>query len=225
MKKNELKERRSKNLKLWFSSRSIPAKEKSYISQLTTGKAPFGEKSARRLESDYGMPPFYLDKLLNEDLSVTNNVNEDYNDNNKYVIEVLDVTAFSENSNLNKDIVELIKCIEYDNQLAKTLFNGMPSNNLKIINVSNDSMQGTFENGDIIYIDITVNQFQNDGIYVFTFENRLYVRRLQMIKNKLVVLSDNKKYRDWEILTDEFDQLGIHGKVILSQSMMLKKHG
>ena len=86
-------------------------------------------------------------------------------------------------------------------------------------------MQGTFENGDIIYIDITVNQFQNDGIYVFTFENRLYVRRLQMIKNKLVVLSDNKKYRDWEILTDEFDQLGILGKVILSQSMMLKKHG
>lgn len=171
------------------------------------------------------MPPFYLDKLLNEDLSVTNNVNEDYNDNNKYVIEVLDVTAFSENRNLNKDIVELIKCIEYDNQLAKTLFNGMPSNNLKIINVSSDSMQGTFENGDIIYIDITVNQFQNDGIYVFTFENRLYVRRLQMIKNKLVVLSDNKKYRDWEILTDEFDQLGIHGKVILSQSMMLKKHG
>ena len=98
-------------------------------------------------------------------------------------------------------------------------------NNLKVINITGDSMQGTFENGDIICIDITVNQFQNDGIYVFTFENRLYVRRLQMIKNKLVVISDNKKYRDWEILTDEFDQLGIHGKVVLSQSMMLKKHG
>lgn len=147
-----------------------------------------------------------------------------YNKNNFY-IEGLDVTANTDNGYLNSDVMEVIKSIEYDSDQAKILFNNIDANNLKVINITGDSMQGTFENGDIIYIDITVNQFQNDGIYVFTLENRLYVRRLQMIKNKLVVLSDNKKYRDWEILTDEFDQLGIHGKVILSQSMMLKKHG
>lgn len=147
-----------------------------------------------------------------------------YNKNNFY-IEGLDVTANTDNGYLNSDVMEVIKSIEYDSDQAKILFNNIDANNLKVINITGDSMQGTFENGDIIYIDITVNQFQNDGIYVFTFENRLYVRRLQMIKNKLVVLSDNKKYRDWEILTDEFDQLGIHGKVVLSQSMMLKKHG
>ena len=147
-----------------------------------------------------------------------------YNKNNFY-IEGLDVTANTDNGYLNSDVMEVIKSIEYDSDQAKILFNNIDANNLKVINITGDSMQGTFENGDIIYIDITVNQFQNDGIYVFTFENRLYVRRLQMIKNKLVVLSDNKKYRDWEILTDEFDQLGILGKVILSQSMMLKKHG
>ena len=147
-----------------------------------------------------------------------------YNKNNFY-IEGLDVTANTDNGYLNSDVMEVIKSIEYDSDQAKILFNNIDANNLKVINITGDSMQGTFENGDIIYIDITVNQFQNDGIYVFTFENRLYVRRLQMIKNKLVVLSDNKKDRDWETLTDEFDQLGIHGKVILSQSMMLKKHG
>ena len=147
-----------------------------------------------------------------------------YNKNNFY-IEGLDVTANTDNGYLNSDVMQVIKSIEYDSDQAKILFNNIDANNLKVINITGDSMQGTFESGDIICIDITVNQFQNDGIYVFTFENRLYVRRLQMIKNKLVVLSDNKKYRDWEILTDEFDQLGIHGKVILSQSMMLKKHG
>lgn len=147
-----------------------------------------------------------------------------YNKNNFY-IEGLDVTANTDNGYLNSDVMEVIKSIEYDSDQAKILFNNIDANNLKVINIIGDSMQGTFESGDIICIDITVNQFQNDGIYVFTFENRLHVRRLQMIKNKLVVLSDNKKYRDWEILTDEFDQLGIHGKVVLSQSMMLKKHG
>ena len=150
-----------------------------------------------------------------------------YNKNNFY-IEGLDVTANTDNGYLNSDVMQVIKSIEYDSDQAKNLFNNIDANNLKVINITGDSMQGTFESGDIICIDITVNQFQNDGKYVFTFENRLYVRRLQMIKNKLVVLSDNKKYRDWEILTDEFDefdQLGIHGKVVLSQSMMLKKHG
>ena len=146
-------------------------------------------------------------------------------DQKSFHIEVLDVEASVRTGYLISDVMEVIKLIEYDSEQAKFLFNGIDENNLKVINVTGDSMQGTFENGDIIYIDITVNQFQNDGIYIFTFENRLYVRRLQMIKNKLVVLSDNKKYRDWEISTDEFDQLDVHGKVILSQSMKFRKHG
>ena len=146
-------------------------------------------------------------------------------DQKSFYIEVLDVEASVRTGYLISDVMEVIKLIEYDSEQAKFLFNGIDENNLKVINITGDSMQGTFENGDIIYIDITVNQFQNDGIYVFTFENRLYVRRLQMIKNKLVVLSDNKKYRDWEISTDEFDQLDVHGKVILSQSMKFRKHG
>lgn len=146
-------------------------------------------------------------------------------DQKSFYIEVLDVVASVRTGYLISDVMEVIKLIEYDSEQAKFLFNGIDENNLKVINITGDSMQGTFENGDIIYIDITVNQFQNDGIYVFTFENRLYVRRLQMIKNKLVVLSDNKKYRDWEISTDEFDQLDVHGKVILSQSMKFRKHG
>lgn len=225
MNRNELKDLRAKNLKQWFLNNTIPRKEKSYISQLISGKASFGEKSARRLETDYGMPRFYLDKLHLGDSNNVDNVDDNHHENNNYVIEVLNITASAGNGFLNNDIIEVIKCIEYDNEQAKTLFNGMPSSNLKVINVSGDSMQGTFECGDAIYIDITVNQFQSDGIYVFTFGNGLYVKRLQMIKNKLVVLSDNKQYRDWEITTDEFDQLYIHGKVMLSQSMMLRKHG
>lgn len=224
MKKTELKELRAKNLKQWFSNKTVPTKEKSYISQLINGKASFGEKSARRLEADYGMPQFYLDKI-NTDIDILNNKNGCQSDISNYVIEVLNINASAGNGFLNNDIVEVIKCIEYDNEQAKILFNGMPSSNLKVINVSGDSMQGTFECGDAIYIDITVNQFQSDGIYVFTFGNGLYVKRLQLIKNKLVVISDNKQYRDWEINADELDQLYIHGKVMLSQSMLLRKHG
>ena len=53
-------QRRAK-LKEWFSTRPIPIKEKSYISQLIRGRASFGEKAARRLEAAYDMGPGYLD--------------------------------------------------------------------------------------------------------------------------------------------------------------------
>lgn len=52
---------RREKLRLWFSVRPIPEKEKSYISQLINGKASFGEKAARRLEKTYGMGEKYLD--------------------------------------------------------------------------------------------------------------------------------------------------------------------
>lgn len=58
----EIVEIRRARLKEWFTDRTLPPKEKSYLSQLMTGKASFGEKSARRLERDYGMPEKYLDQ-------------------------------------------------------------------------------------------------------------------------------------------------------------------
>lgn len=53
-------------LKAWYANRSLPEREKSYISQLINGKASFGEKAARRLERDYGMPEHYLDSHDNQ---------------------------------------------------------------------------------------------------------------------------------------------------------------
>lgn len=53
---------RRQQLRRWFQGRTLPQHEKSYLSQLMHGKASFGERAARRLERDYGMPPGYLDR-------------------------------------------------------------------------------------------------------------------------------------------------------------------
>ncbi|MHA0949528.1 hypothetical protein [Enterobacter ludwigii] len=58
----DTKEIRRKRLAEWFSEKTLPEKEKSYLSQLINGKASFGERAARRIENDYGMPAGYLDK-------------------------------------------------------------------------------------------------------------------------------------------------------------------
>lgn len=59
----EISEIRRARLREWYENRAIPEKEKSYISQLMSGKASFGERAARRLERDYGMGDKYLDQM------------------------------------------------------------------------------------------------------------------------------------------------------------------
>jgi hypothetical protein len=56
-----IQEIRRANLRIWFSERTVPANEKSYVSQLLGGFS-FGERAARRLEKTYGMDANYLDR-------------------------------------------------------------------------------------------------------------------------------------------------------------------
>lgn len=55
-----IKETRRQRLQEWFETRTLPQKDKSYISQIITGKSSLGEKGAARLETEYGMPAGYL---------------------------------------------------------------------------------------------------------------------------------------------------------------------
>lgn len=52
---------RRANLRRWVLENGTPVKERSLFSQLQ-GTGSFGEKVARRLESQYKMPPMYLDE-------------------------------------------------------------------------------------------------------------------------------------------------------------------
>lgn len=63
----QIQDTRRARLRQWFSERSIPAKEKSYISQLLKDGNPFGERAARRLEQTYGMGHMFLDTLEGQD--------------------------------------------------------------------------------------------------------------------------------------------------------------
>ncbi|MEM8400438.1 S24 family peptidase, partial [Morganella morganii] len=59
--------------------------------------------------------------------------------------------------------------------------------------------------------------FDSDGIYVFTFENSLFIKRLQRVKGRrLAVKSDNEAYETFYIEESETHDLHIIGKVIKS---------
>lgn len=55
------KQTRRERLRTALAGRQIKPEDQSYISQLLSGTASFGEKAARRLERDYLWPPMSLD--------------------------------------------------------------------------------------------------------------------------------------------------------------------
>lgn len=121
----EKKEIRRLRLKEWFGDKPIPEREKSYLSQLMGGKASFGERAARRLESEYGMPAGYLDmdfdgitpmpRVLNEQEERLLNLFERLPESEKlHHLEALEVTVEGYDKLFNemlktRDIKEIIR--------------------------------------------------------------------------------------------------------------------
>jgi hypothetical protein len=69
------RETRRERLRVALAGRQVKAEDQSYISQLLSGKASFGEKAARRLERDYLLPAMSLDQPF--DLPVAGHLTKD----------------------------------------------------------------------------------------------------------------------------------------------------
>jgi len=84
--------------------------------------------------------------------------------------------------------------------------------NIEAINVSGDSMEPTLNTGNIIFLDIQKKDISKDGIYAFTNENGLFVKRIQKrIDGQIDIISDNKEY---PIQVTSKNQINIMGKVV-----------
>lgn len=145
--------------------------------------------------------------------------------NDVYRIDVLDVSASAGDGSPSKDVVEVIRSIEYVPDQARVIFGNRPETSVKLINVRGDSMEGTIEPGDLIFVDVAVSNFDGDGIYVFDFNGDMFVKRLQKVKSELIVISDNPRYREWTISEEEMSMLHVAGRVMLSQSQQFRRHG
>ena len=67
--------------------------------------------------------------------------------------------------------------------------------NIDAINVVGDSMEPTLNNDNIIFVDKTKKDASRDGIYAFTTNHGLFVKRIQRrVDGKLDIISDNRDY-------------------------------
>lgn len=197
------------------------------ISRLERGMQGYSDASLKKIADALEVPlselfSFHEKKDTVDKYSINSLSTERRRD--VYRVDVMDVSASAGDGNSTRDFIEVISSIEYVTEEARNLFGHRPANQVKLINVRGDSMQGTIEPGDLIFVDVGVTHFDGDGIYVFDFSGDLFVKRLQKIKTQLLVLSDNPLYREWQITDQEMDMLHVCGKVLLSQSQQIRRH-
>lgn len=75
------------------------------------------------------------------------------------------------------------------------------------------SMEGTINDKDPVIVDRGINEFAGDGVYVITWHDLLYIKRLQIHDaDHFEVISDNPKHKDRIV---PIDDVIIHAKVLL----------
>ena len=84
--------------------------------------------------------------------------------------------------------------------------------NIEAINVVGDSMEPTLNSNNIIFVDKTKNDLNKDGVYAFTTNYGLFVKRVQKrVDGQLDIISDNK---DYPLQVLKKDEINILGKVV-----------
>lgn len=118
---------------------------------------------------------------------------------------------------INNDFPDTIKSIEFSPEKVFELFGRKSLKGIEMINISGDSMSPAINPRDVVFVDTHNEFFDGDGVYVFSFESSLFIKRLQRVKGrKLAVKSDNSAYETFYIEESEMHDLRIIGKVIKS---------
>lgn len=75
------------------------------------------------------------------------------------------------------------------------------------------SMEGTINDKDLVIVDRGINDFIGEGIYVITWHQELYIKRMMRLDEEhFRLISDNPHY---ENQTARVDDVAIHAKVLL----------
>lgn len=183
-----------------------------------------GDALARRIEVSFGLTKGWMDIIHSDDEDKTSKTShaKNYNLQNlsgaytdhTYRIEQLDTEFSCGGGRMNSEYPEIIQSIEIDPEYAKRMFGGRPAASLKITTAVGDSMKGSVEPGELVVLDVTVSRFVSDGIYAFSYGDSVHIKRLQKLKDRLIVISENQAYEKWEIGTEEEEQFHIQGFVV-----------
>ena len=200
----EIKDTRRARLTEWFASRSIPSKEKSYVSQLINGTAPFGERAARRLERDYGMGDMYLDSASSgaesANLSKVSATHPDdvHPDDVVYVPESRIEFSAGNGRTAAYELIEDQEPASY--RLSWFQKYGINPKHVRRFRVSGDSMEPMLFARDTILVNMDETNVVDGKMYAIRYGDELRVKYLsRRIDGTMILRSVNPLYKPEEL--------------------------
>lgn len=120
-------------------------------------------------------------------------------------------TAAANETDGNRGVVGMRFSKEWLNSRSQTKVD-----TIRVFNMTGSSMSPTFEEGDLLIVDTSVNQIISNGIYILRQLGEDVVRRIQFdLDQKTVnVIFDNDQYPN--LSTDNSQSLEVVGRVIFA---------
>ncbi|SDV49089.1 LexA family transcriptional regulator [Chitinasiproducens palmae] len=193
----------------------------SQIGQYLGGYRNLGERAARKIEDGAGLPAGWLDAAPETQISVAQSVpRESEPVRPGYVrLRTFDATPYMGTAGQPVDFPEVLGYVDVLRDYLVMELRCNPDS-LDLLPVKGDSMAGTVEHGDIVFVDRSVRNFDGDGVYVIVWNDGLMVKRLQSLgRGGLRIKSDNTNYDPVEVSPEEVEQLTICGRVTGSWSV------
>ena len=221
--KNTLTLIRRDNLKKWFSDKVVPEKDRSYVSQLISGKTPsFGEKAARRLEMENNMPAFYLDTPQSKTTeNISSNIKElgsfDLWDRNTPLNSDEVAVPFYQDVRLSAGNGFADDIADYNNfklRFSKATLRkqGVQYENAVCVIADGNSMEPVIPDGTTVGIDLGNKTIRDGKIYAINHGGLLRIKLLYNMPNEQVkIRSYNSEEHPDE--TADLKDISVLGKV------------
>ncbi|MGA9224458.1 MAG: S24 family peptidase [Pseudomonas graminis] len=134
--------------------------------------------------------------------------------NEEIVIRQYDIRAAMGHGQVPPDYTEVVRNLVVREEILREKGVSYTSKTaLAMISGWGQSMEGTINDKDLVIVDKGVQDFIGDGIYVLTWHQQLYIKRVMRLdEENYRLISDNQHY---ENQTARIDDVTIHAKVLL----------
>ena len=211
----EMKERRKRTLaRLIGDMRTKDFAEQydldaSYLSQILNGHRGMGEKAARTMEIKIGLPEGTFLHPSVEGVSGEPSDNQGQESNviaadfskkglrdGELRITQYDLRAAMGSGQLPADYLDVLREITIHRSFFESAGVSYTSaSKLAVVTGWGQSMEPTINHGDPIFIDCGITDFVSDGVYLLTWDNLAYIKRVQKVsKTELKIISDNRNH-------------------------------
>ncbi|PIT34499.1 hypothetical protein BHC42_04430 [Snodgrassella alvi] len=130
-------------------------------------------------------------------------------------MKLYDRSVFCGQGTIIPEFPVLIRTVEIPNDSIIKLLGTTNLQGVQLMPPDGDLMELTIPKRSITLIKTDIDKFQDNGVYLITFDGYTYIKRLARGKSELIkIISDNKlySYTDFDITPDELDRLIIHIK-------------